>query len=29
VARDRTLRAALRARLPLERARVALHAWRY
>jgi hypothetical protein len=29
VERDRALRAALRARLPLERARLALHAWRY
>ncbi|HET6303150.1 MAG TPA: lipopolysaccharide kinase InaA family protein [Myxococcota bacterium] len=29
VGRDRALRTALRARLPLERARLALHAWRY
>jgi tRNA A-37 threonylcarbamoyl transferase component Bud32 len=29
VGRDRALRAALRARLPRERARLALHAWRY
>jgi hypothetical protein len=27
--RDRALRAALRARLPRERIRLALHAWRY